>query len=1107
MITVLKLIYGHSGSGKTELIYKMMLDSTRNNRRSYLIVPEQETVVCERRLLDILPPSAQLTSEVLNFSRLANLVFRKFGGLSYNYADKACKTLIMWKNLRELTPLLSEYSNGKGGARSAEEMLSAISELKAYCVSPRKLEKAANALKENTVLKSKLLDLSLIMSAYANHLEESYSDASDDLSRLCEKLKNHDLFKGTDVYIDSFTSFTRVERDIIEEIMKQADSVTVALTLDSVSTGRAHYESTALTALDLRKTASRISVPFEEIRLEESKKPSDMLRIISESLWSHEIFGIESSPQADEVSIIKVSDPYEEAEAIANTVRSLMMKGMRCKDIAIIARDASLYKGIIDTALEKADIPYFFSQSSDIMSKAPVKFIISALKIKIYNWRREDVIAYLKTGLLDIDRGDIDIFECYTSTWNVLGSTFTGDDFTMNPAGYSEYFSESDKELLARVNRLKNLFIPPLLKFFARLEASESARELCRAVYLFMEENRLSEIIKISAEKDHSSGRRKEAAEALQLYNSLIRSLENIAIIIGDEAISLREFYDAIKIMLDNTAVGSIPTAKDQVTVGSASMLRTDNIKCAIIMGLCEGEFPQSVKDTGFFSDNDKKILEGFDISLSANSSVRSSDELFYAYRAMSAPCERLILFYHTADASGEKSFPSMVIERIKKLFPNIKEDDYSSLPPEQTLLSSKAAFERLRSLPQSPYTSAVKDYFAEHPDYRTICERSKLPSTNSCCELKEETSKAAFGNTLGLTQTIIDNYTDCPFEYMCKRLLSLGDGAKAEFDYSNFGTYIHYIFESYMKMALVDGAIGKEPDRRYIESTVEKAAYDYMQKISIGQAMDSPHLRHRFERMKRLAVLVATNITREFADSGFRPEFFELSMGRPDKELSLAPLLIPINEHIKVSLSGKIDRVDTLRRGDDIYLRVVDYKSGAKTFSFGDLEKGKNIQLPLYLFSLCDEDQKAFRSAVGCPENGRLIPAGAMYLSSLVKPIEIFENISPDKVRDMAEASVSRSGFLLGNEDILLEMSRSFSKQFLCGITKNKDGAVSGKASVSEEEMRALENGMRATVIRIGNDMICGKMSPSPASNGSELRCKNCSMRHVCRAAAKFTN
>ena len=1106
---MLKLIYGHSGSGKTSLIYEMIKNGAISGKRSYLIVPEQETVRCERTMLDVLPPSACLTNEVLNFSRLANLVFRKYGGLSYNYADKACKTLIMWKNLRELAPFLSEYSNNgkRNGAKAAEEMLSVVSELKAYCVSPTKLEDTAKRLDGNPILQSKLLDLSLITSAYCNHLEECFSDSSDDLSKLAEKLNEHDFFNGAAVYIDSFTSFTRQERDVLERIIAQADSVTVALSLDSISTPHAHYASTAITALDLRKIATRLSVPFEEISVGECKKSSKMLGIVSEHLWSHEISGFNNEGDGSEIRIIKTSDPYEESDAVAAFIRYLMMQGVRCRDIAVIARDASLYKGIIDTALEKAKIPYFFSQSSDIMSKAPVKFIVSALKIKIHNWRREDVISYLKTDLLGLDRREVDIFECYTSTWNIRGKAFYGEDFTMNPDGYSEYFSDRGKELLARVNELKNRFVPPLLKLFARLESAPTVTEMCRAIYLFMEEHRLSDVIRENAEKEYTLGRRKEAAEALQLYNSIVKSLENIAIVLGDEEVSVREFYDSFKIMLDNTTVGSIPTAEDQVTVGSASILRTSNVKCALIMGLCEGEFPQSIKDTGVFSDNDKKLLAEFDISLSANSSVRASDELFYVYRAMSTPDEKLLLFYHTSNAAGEQSSPSMAIERIKRLFPFVKEEDYSSLPHELSMISSATAFEKLRSTVASPYMAAAKDYFAAHPDHSAALALSDIPSTNLRCELDESTTEEKFGNTLGLTQTTIDSYTDCPFEYMCKRLLSLDEGAKAEFDYSNFGTYIHYIFENYLKTALSDGVIGKEPDEAYIERTVDKIAGEYLGRIAIGDNASDPRITHRFARMRRLAVLVATNITREFADSSLRPEFFELSIGRPQSDiLSLAPLVLSINDKEKVILTGKIDRVDTLRRDGNVYIRVVDYKSGAKTFSFSELEKGKNIQLPLYLFALCDKDQKAFKEAIGC-ENGDVIPMGAMYLSSLVKPIEIFDSVSSDDIYRLAEDSISRSGFLLDDEELLLEMSHSFSKQYLCGITKTKAGKLSGKASISEDRMKELNEEMKATVANIGNDILRGKMSPSPSKNGSELHCTNCSMRSICRAAAKFSD
>ncbi len=1101
---MLNIIYGHSGSGKSHAIYELMKRDADVGKRSYLIVPEQETVSCERKLLELLPPMAQLTGEVLNFSRLANLVFRKYGGLSYNYADKSAKTLIMWKNIRELAPLLTEYSTlaDKSGSRAAEEMLATVGELKAYCVSPAKLDKAAEALTGHEVLKNKLRDLSLIMSAYTNHLEECYSDSFDDLSKLVEKLKANDFFAGASVYIDSFTSFTRQEKDVIEQIIKGADNVTVSVPVDSVSTVQIHYESGAETALYLRSIANKLSLETNEVFLDGRKRGSDVSKAVSEHLWDHSVAGLEMEDDGS-IQIIEATDPYEEADAVANIIRELMMGGMRCKDIAVIARDASLYKGILDVALEKAGIPYFFSQSSDIMSKSSVKFIVSALKIKIYNWRREDVMEYLKSDLCGFDRHRVDFFECYADMWNLRGSAFTGDDFTMNPDGYSEYFSEKAKEVLAEVNKLKNTFVPSLLRLFARLDDARGSNDMCRAVYLFIEENKLPETLRESAQIDYENGRRTEAAESLQIYNALIKAFENMARVLGDDEISVREFYDALKIMLDNIAVSSIPTAKDQVTVGSASMLRTGNIRCAIVIGLNEGEFPQSIKDTSVFSDNDKKILEELDISLSAPSSVRASDELFYVYRAVSAPEEKLILLYHTTGTSGEKSFPSMAIERVKKMFPFVKTEKFSLMPPEKTMLSPSSAIEKLCSLPLSPYTQAARDYLTNKGKLSAV----DVPSSNDSCELSRETSKELFGSTLGLTQTLIDKYSGCPFEYMCSRLLSLNDTTRAEFDYSNFGTYVHYILENFVKTALNDKKIGQEPDRAYISEAVNKVADEYFTKVFNSGSVVNSRLLHRFERMRRLAEIVATGISKEFADSNFTPAFFELSLGRYSKDLYLPPLVLPIDDERQVSLSGKIDRVDLLRKNGDVYIRVVDYKTGSKTFSFADLKKAKNIQLPLYLFALCDEDQTVFKEAIGCPENGKILPAGAMYLSSLISPIDISDDVRISSVKELAENSFDRSGFLIDDEEILLDMSRSFSKQILCGISKTKKGELSGKAKISEDSMRQMDSELKETICSVADSIMLGKMSPSPSFEGQTPRCDNCSMKAVCRSAWKFEN
>ena len=1097
---MLKLIFGHSKSGKSTRIYQLMKEDAASGKRSFLIVPEQQTVQCEQKLLELLPPSAQLSCEVLNFSRLANLVFRHYGGLSYNYADKGCKALIMWKNLRELAPMLSEYGNAAEGKRCmalTSEMLAAVSELKAYCISPLKLEKAAEELEASPILKNKLLDLSLIMSAYTASLSESYSDAADDLSKLAEKLEGRDFFKGVNVYIDSFSSFTAQEYAVIKQILKGADRTVISVTLDSLATGQIHYESTADTAFRIMSLAKDLSVSVEEEKLSGHFTSSEVLAVIAESLWSPDVSNINVANVSNDINIIRAADPYEEAEAAANIVRRLIMDGMRCKDIAIIARDASLYRGILDATLEKAQIPYFFSQSTEMLSKPPIKFLFSALRIKMYNWRTEDVISYLKTGLCDADTQSIDLFECYSSVWKLRASDYFGGDWTMNPDGYSSALTERGKSILEKINALRECFVPALSRLFAALDASKNVEDMCRAMYSFMEENRLSEKLTLKAEQEYAKGRRREAAEMVQLYNSSVKALENIALALSDSECTVFDFYDALRLMLDSTVINTIPTARDQVTVGSASILRTDGIKCAILIGLNEGEFPQNISENGVFSDSDKKLLSELDISLSGDMSMRSSEELFYAYRAMTAPSERLFLLSHESDLSGAFSPPSSALERIKKLFPELKVKNYSSLPIIDTVLAPEFALEKLPLIKNEPLGQAIRNYTESIDALRGRIALSEIPPENTFCSITQESSDAP----LRLTQTLIDNYVACPFEYMCNRILKLSDIRSAEFDYSNFGTYIHYIFENYLRRAKEDSMIGLPPDPDYISRVIEETAAEYILRSFGGGEADSPRLNYRFFRMRRLAQLVATGITREFEDSSFRPEFFELSVGRPFGSVSLAPLVFPTDCGRDVSLSGKIDRVDIWKRESDgkVFVRVVDYKSGKKVFSPQNIENGEGIQLPLYLFALCDKEQSGFSKLLGATE---LIPAGAMYLSSLIPPIDAGKDTD---VLQAAEKSIVRSGFISGDIELLNNISHSMSKQYLCGASVDKSGKASGRSLISEDEMASFKESLKNTVVRIANSIISGNMDCSPSFSDGVCHCERCRMKAVCRSAAKF--
>ncbi|MBQ2766222.1 MAG: hypothetical protein IJF48_04485, partial [Clostridia bacterium] len=181
---MINFIFGRAGSGKTTQICKSAADALSGGRHVFLIVPEQMAVDAEERMTGLLGNTPSLSLEVLNFRRLCNRIFREFGGLSYSYITNSGRMLMMWQTLWELAPMLKNSTSADRAA--VARMLGAVSEFKAYRITPRMLEHAAEKLeKENNEnkLAHKLYDLSLIYAAYSNLVSETCDDASDDLSK------------------------------------------------------------------------------------------------------------------------------------------------------------------------------------------------------------------------------------------------------------------------------------------------------------------------------------------------------------------------------------------------------------------------------------------------------------------------------------------------------------------------------------------------------------------------------------------------------------------------------------------------------------------------------------------------------------------------------------------------------------------------------------------------------------------------------------------------------------------------------------------------------------------------------------------------------------
>ena len=1102
---MITLLYGPPGSGKTHEILKQIRLDAENGICSFLIVPEQETVSAEREALLSLPPAAQLTVEVLNFSRLANRVFREYGGLCYHYIDKGAKAFLMWRTLRELAPMLESFDEKTAHDASLSEwLLSAVSELKASCVTSEMLERAAEKLSTDDPLRLKSRDLALIYASYCALIRESFDDNEDDLSRLSQLLKKHDFFKGTHVYIDSFTSYTTQELSVLREIARSADALTVSFPSPSPHAADLHLSSVTDTSARIKRILEGYETRTVLLSGNHRAK-HEALALFSDHLWRLDLTDdrLPDFPENanDSIRLLSSESVYEESDAIAHLILSLVHKGYRYRDIVVIARDASSLSGILDLAFEKYEIPYFLSEKEDLLSLPPLKLLLSALRILSAKWQLSDVITYVKTGLSGVSPEDADLFEEYVTTWGISGRGFTDvTEWDMNADGFTGTRSLRGEAIREAANRVRKTIVPPLAILEKELKASENVGAESTALISYLQKMELSEKLIRLSEGERARNRRQYADIYARLYPLLEDLLMKIATLSpegSNEPLSEDELENAIRILLKSTDIGTIPTAVDEVTIGSAHMLRAGNVRCAILVGLCEGEFPASVDDSGIFSGAERTRLNALGVELSASYDFRSSDELLYVSRAASLPSELLVLSTHTASADGASVRPSLPFLRaVRLLGKKCPIERAADLPFPDRILTPRLSLDYYPALKNTEAGEALRRLYTENGWFSGDVESSNIPiSTEQEC-ISSERAAELFGDRMTLSQTRIETYANCHFNFYCSYILSLRPEKEAEFGASDSGSFLHRVLERFFCEA--GNANGAAFTREEIEQIADRVIAEYKEEI-LPKALsieENGRLPHLYRRLRNLAVMMIENILDEFSASDFTPRFFELRIGGNGAP---KPLSFTLKDGSTLSLPGIIDRVDLCRKENKLYVRIVDYKTGIKSFSLSDLAVGLNTQMLIYLFTLCHA--RSFLSKED--ENVEICPAGALYHSSALSAVPL--DSYPDgenrvDVRKLAEKGFTRSGILTNEVDVLRAMNHHLDSDYLPGVKVSKLGMVSGSSLVSPEAFSEIEREISSIVSSIAEKMRSGVADASPLVYKGKTPCTYCDMRPICR-------
>ena len=1073
---MISIVYGKNGAGKSEWIFERV-NAAAEEKRVFLLVPDREAVMAESKAAD-LPNAGNI--DVITFGRLCNYLFRTYGGLCVDYIGKGAKTLIMRNVMRAIAPLLKEYGNSAEGLGVYEKMTAMRTVFYQDNIFPRDLDKTSLEIGMETPLGAKISDLALIFAAFDAELSSKWEDPDGMLSRAEALLAKYDFFAKSVVFVDSFTSFSAQQMDVLAHMMRGAEDVFITLPYLPEERYESSVRFLAGTDDRLRRTAERSGFGnVESIVIRGAKRyDSEELAFLSGEISSQTVISEPWEHEPQDIRFVRTANVFAEAEAAALDICRAVRKGLRYRDIAVVVRDTSAYEGILDAVFRKYEIPYFLSSRKEISEKPFVKFIFSAFSVTERGFRGEDVIAYIKTGFSGISADDVSLLENYIIKWNLRGKLFTEDTpWNMHPRGYGFAFSEEDQAFLARLAEMKKTVIEPLKQFAAANKTAKTVRERATLLFDFLSGLMISEKLTEKAEQAKARGDMALAMETVQLWNAFCETLDQLVTASGDADASGQEFSQMLMMLFLETDIGKIPTSVDEVVISGASQTLTGDYQYVYIIGAAEGVFPQKVSEDGLFSEHEKTALAMHGVELSDRLERRVSEELYFFYRAAVKPCKRLYISFSHYSLSGSEQRASEGVKRVCKLFPKLSMQDFELSEPIELLESRAASFEHATAF-SGNLGRALREYYENHEDYAQKFKYMQMPLGAENTMLAPENAEILFPGRLTTSYTRLEKFIKCRFAYFCEYELKLKDDSPASFGAVDIGSFMHGVLEKTVRWI----AEGGEGD---IAESIKHIAKSYLSDLFRRDADELPNrMKHLFSYLCKSAEIFARRMKEEFEESSFRPCDFELTVGRDEN--AVVPMKLT-GDDVSVELRGKIDRVDILEgEGGRVYVRVVDYKTGDKTFDIKNVRLGLDMQMLLYLFSIWENGEKRYHKEI--------VPAGVLYAG--IKPPQVDLAIGKNGNED--DIFVKTSGLFLKDEDVLRAMDPALDEKWI--PVKESDLEKEKPNLMGLDAFAALKDEVRETVLKYASELKSGSACAKPMTVGGTSPCEYCRMRSICR-------
>lgn len=907
---MLEIIIGRAGTGKSFHCLNRaeeILKSESLKTQIIFLLPAYQTYRAELELAAM--TEGAFNTRMNSFNRFARQILDEIGGNLLPRISEIGRRLLIRKILlrRDKSGDLKYFVRAAKQHGFAEILSNELKELKTYSIDAEKLNQAADNV-DNAELKDKLNDLELFTEDFKAILADKLTDDENLLERAAELMNQSPTIAESEIFIDGFIFFDPQQRNFLKKLFTCARNVHVTLPMDVDLNSYENISEVGIfnrsfkTFKILRGMAKDLKIDFKIIPLEKPRRfKNSPLKILEQRLFEYKPnnFG-----DATGLKIVEAVNSRAEVEAVAREIIKLIKSGVRLREIGILARDEK-YFSLIKPIFELHAIPYFIDLKRPAENHPLSELIRSSLEI-LRGWRRESVFRCLKTGFFNVPQEEIDLLENYVIEFGIKGGNNwqkTWDYRRVKSLETPELPLNVDEQVyLDKINEIRKTCAEPLINFAERVKnADKDVLELTTALFELLEGLNVHEKLSEWSQAEEMRGNLALSREHLKIWDDVINLFEQIVDALGEEAINRSEFESIISEGLDALEMSLIPPGLDEVTIAQFEQNSLQNSRVIFILGFDEEHFPRKSGEKNLLNDADRLRLNESGLEISMGGKENSLAEKFLIYRGLTEARELLYLSYSIADSEGKKILASAILNKIKKIFPNI--------PIERVELDI------LQNL------------------------GSEIEFTTGEKVLSAETAKKLYAPNKKMRADItrFESFNACPFKYFSRYGLKLEERVEYKIQSPDIGNILHAVMSRFGRDLKRENKLWSSINADELNNRVEKIINELTPRLHNKILLSTKTLEHRRERIKKVAVESLTRLIELDKVSEFHPNIFEQSFYE-DKHFG----------DVEINLNGRIDRIDL--SGDGKYFLIIDYKTGKASISLQKIFSGLSLQLIIYL-------------------------------------------------------------------------------------------------------------------------------------------------------------